>query len=96
MVIALGLSVVVLVSISLTAYVAFVGTIGYGEIASVAVVAVLVAFATYIVWDRARSVSKGLPASDERLKHKLQSWILRVHRSNLECRPCSNTCRHTL
>jgi hypothetical protein len=69
MVIALGLSVIVLVLVSLAAYTAFVGTIGYGEIATVAVVAVLVAFATYIMWDRARSVSKGLPAADERLKN---------------------------
>ncbi len=69
MVIALGFSVVALVLMSVTVYVIFSGTIGYGEIASVAVVGVLVAFATYVLWDRVKSVSRGLPAKDERLKN---------------------------
>lgn len=68
-VVALGLSLVVLVLISTIAYITFAGTIGYGEIASVAIVAILVSFATYIMWDRARNISKGLPAADERLKN---------------------------
>ncbi|MBI2937725.1 MAG: hypothetical protein HYY22_05910 [Thaumarchaeota archaeon] len=68
-VVVLGLSLVVLVLISMIAYITFAGTIGYGEIASVAIVAILVSFATYIMWDRARNISKGLPAADERLKN---------------------------
>jgi hypothetical protein len=66
--IALGFLVVALVLISLTAYLAFAGTIWYGEIAAFALVIVIVAFATYVIWDRARCASKGLPAADERLK----------------------------
>jgi hypothetical protein len=65
--IAIGLLIAVLVIISLTAYVMFAGTIGYGELAATAVVIILVVFSAYILWDRARSISKGLPAKDERL-----------------------------
>jgi hypothetical protein len=63
------LLVLALVLISFGAYLAFVGTIGYGEIATVSIVAIIVAFAVYIVWDRARNMSKGLPAGDERMKN---------------------------
>jgi hypothetical protein len=65
--IAIGLLIAALVIISLTAYITFAGTIGYGELAATAVVIILVVFSAYILWDRARSVSKGLPAKDERL-----------------------------
>ena len=69
MVIAFGLLVAVLVIISLVAYIVSVSAIGFGEIATSAVVVVLVAFATYILWERAKSVSRGLPAKDERLEN---------------------------
>jgi hypothetical protein len=67
--IATGLSLVALVIITLVAYIIFAGTIGFGEVTAVAVVAILVTFTMYIMWDRARSISKGLPAADERLKN---------------------------
>jgi len=66
-VIALGLVIAVLVIVSLAAYLMFVGTIGYAELADAAIVTVLAAFSIYILWDRARNVSRGLPAKDERL-----------------------------
>lgn len=67
-VIAVGLLITVLVIVSLAAYLMFVGTIGYAELSPVAIITVLVAFSIYILWDRARNVSKGLPAKDERLE----------------------------
>ena len=67
--IALGFSLVILVLISLIAYIISAGTIGYGEIAPGAIVVVLVAFAAYILWDRAKNISRGLPAKDERLEN---------------------------
>lgn len=67
-VIAVGLLMAVLVIVSSAAYLMFVGAIGYAELAPAAIVTVLVAFSIYILWDRARNVSKGLPAKDERLE----------------------------
>lgn len=67
--IVLGLLVTILVCISLVAYITFAGTIGYAELAPIAIVIILVAFSAYILWDRARSISKGLPAKDERLEN---------------------------
>jgi hypothetical protein len=69
MAIGMGFLLVALVLVSLVAYIVFAGAPAYGEVVIVAVVVVLVAFAGYIIWDRARSVSKGLPAADERLKN---------------------------
>jgi uncharacterized membrane protein YqhA len=66
--IALVLLITILVSISFAVYITFAGTIGYVELASVAMVIILVAFSAYIIWDRARNISKGLPARDERLE----------------------------
>jgi hypothetical protein len=68
MMIALGLLVTVLVMISLVAYILSAGVIGYSEIASSGVVVLLVAFAFYVLWERAKSVSRGLPSKDERLE----------------------------
>jgi hypothetical protein len=67
--IVLGLLVTILVFISLVAYIAFAGTIGYAELAPVAIAITLVAFSAYILWDKTRSISKGLPARDERLEN---------------------------
>jgi membrane protein implicated in regulation of membrane protease activity len=63
--IALGFLVIALVLTSLTTYLAFAGPILYGEIVAFAVVAIIVIFAVYTMWDRARSISKGLPHTDE-------------------------------
>ena len=67
--IALGLLVTILVLISLVAYVAFAGTIEYTELAPAAIAMALVAFSAYIIWDRARNISRGLPVKDERLEN---------------------------
>ena len=67
--IALGLLVTILVCATLAVYVIYAGAIGYAEMAPVAIVVILVAFSAYVLWDRARSVSKGEPAVDERLKN---------------------------
>ncbi len=61
-----GLSVLALVLISIAAYFFFAGTIGYSEIAFAGILVVIVLFAVFILWDKARNVSKGLPAKDER------------------------------
>jgi hypothetical protein len=67
--IALASTVTGLVLISLTAYFSFTRTIGIVEVTSIAIISIIVAFAIYIIWDRARNVSKGLPVQDERLKN---------------------------
>jgi hypothetical protein len=63
-----GLLVIVLVIVSLVAYFAFAGAVGYAELAPMTIIVILIAFSAYILWDRARSISKGLPAKDERLE----------------------------
>jgi len=66
---ALGATIIALVLISLAIYLSYTSTIGIIEITSIAIIAVIIAFAIYIIWDRARNVSKGLPVADERLKN---------------------------
>lgn len=66
--IVVGLLVIILVIVSLTVYVAFAGAVGYAELAPITIAVVLIAFSAYILWDRTRSISKGLPAKDERLE----------------------------
>ncbi len=63
----LGSLIAILVVASLIVWIALAGTIFYEEILSIAVVGLLVAFAAYVIWDRARNTSRGLPAKDERL-----------------------------
>jgi membrane protease YdiL (CAAX protease family) len=67
--IALILLVAVLVTFSMAVYLAFAGTIGYEEVASAGIIVILVAFAAYILWDKAKNKSKGLPAGDKRTKN---------------------------
>jgi hypothetical protein len=67
--ITLGILVVALVLITFATYLASAETILYGEIASLAIILILVIFAIYILWDMTRNVSKGLPTGDERTKH---------------------------
>jgi heme A synthase len=66
-VIASGLALVILVLISFVAYIASAGTMQLEEILALGIVAVLVVFGAYVMHDRAKNVSKGLPAKDERL-----------------------------
>jgi hypothetical protein len=66
-IIASGLALVILVLISFVAYIASAGTMQLEEILALGIVAVLVAFGAYVMYDRAKNVSEGLPAKDERL-----------------------------
>ncbi len=64
--IVIGALAIVLVLITLAAYLAAPTTNLFAETTAVIVI-VLVTFAAYAIWDRARNASKGLPAKDERL-----------------------------
>ncbi len=61
----IGISFAVLVMLAL--FVKYAGNIELSEIALIGIVLILVAFATFILWDRLKNVNKGLPAADERL-----------------------------
>jgi hypothetical protein len=63
----LGLLVTILVLLTLAVYIMNAGTIEFTELASLAIIIILVLTASYIIWDRAKNVRKGLPAKDERL-----------------------------
>jgi hypothetical protein len=65
--IAFGVSLVIAVIITLFIYLVSPSVIGYGETITVAIATIILIFAIYIIWDRARNVSKGLPVNDERL-----------------------------
>jgi cobalamin synthase len=65
-VIALGAVVIVVVLASLALYLAAPDETGFGQM-SVVIVLALVTFAAYMVWDKARNASRGLPVKDERL-----------------------------
>ncbi|MDD2777285.1 MAG: hypothetical protein PHS47_00040 [Methanocellales archaeon] len=43
------------------------GNIELSDIPSIGIVLTLVAFATFVLWDRLKNINKGLPAADERL-----------------------------
>jgi hypothetical protein len=68
MAVAFGLLITALVIASFVAYLVFVNRISYAELSAAVIVTILVAFSIYVLWDRARNVSKGLPAKDERLE----------------------------
>ncbi len=61
-----GLTVIALVLISLAAYFFLAGTIGYSEIAVAGILLVIILFAVFTLWDKAKNASKGLPTKDER------------------------------
>jgi len=63
----LGLLATILVLLTLAVYIMNAGTIDFTELGSFAIVIILVLAATYIIWDRAKNIRKGLPAKDERL-----------------------------
>jgi len=65
--IVLGLVVTLLVLVTLAFYIINAGTIGLTDLASLAIVIILVLAASYVIWDRAKNIRKGLPAKDERL-----------------------------
>ena len=61
----IGIAVSVLVTLAL--FVKYAGNIELNKIASIGIVLILIAFATFISWDRLKNINKGLPAADERL-----------------------------
>ena len=65
--IVLGIGIAAMVIVTLSLYVLNAGTLELNEIIPIGIVLILVAFATYILWDRIKNVKKGLPAKDERL-----------------------------
>ncbi len=67
--IAFGASLVIAVIITLIIYLSSPSIIGYGEIIAAAIATIIIVFAIYIIWDRARNMSKGLPVKDERLEN---------------------------
>ena len=63
----LGLIVTSLVLITLAVYILNAGAIEITNLTSLVIVIILVLAATYVIWDRAKNVKKGLPTKDERL-----------------------------
>ena len=64
----LGIGIAAAVLVTLYFYVLNAGNIELNEISLIGIVLILVAFATYILWDKIKNIRKGLPAQDERLK----------------------------
>lgn len=65
--IVIGTGIAVLVLLTLSLYLASAGNIELIEIISIGIVIILVASASFILWDRLKNIRKGLPAKDERL-----------------------------
>ncbi|OGS40393.1 MAG: hypothetical protein A3K77_02080 [Euryarchaeota archaeon RBG_13_31_8] len=63
----LGLLATILVILTIAVYIMNAGTIELTESATLAIVIILILAASYIIWDRAKNVRKGLSAKDERL-----------------------------
>jgi len=66
--ISVGIGVAALVIVTMIFYILNAGEIELSEIFPIVIVFILVASASYILWDRIRNINKGLPAQDERLK----------------------------
>jgi uncharacterized membrane protein YbhN (UPF0104 family) len=66
--IVVGIGIAAAVLVTLYFYVSNAGNLELNEILSIVIVLVLVASAAYILLDRIKSIKKGLPAQDERLK----------------------------
>ena len=65
--IVMGIGIAVLVLATLSVYIISAGNIELSEITLVGIVVILVASASFILWDRLKNIRKGLPAKDERL-----------------------------
>jgi hypothetical protein len=66
--ISVGIGIAALVIVTMIFYIVNAGEIDTNEIILIGIVFILVASATYILWDRIRNIKKGLPTQDERLK----------------------------
>ncbi len=65
--IVMGIVIAALVLATLSIYIISAGNIELSEITLVGIVVILVASASFILWDRLKNIRKGLPAKDERL-----------------------------
>lgn len=65
--IVMGIGIAALVLATLSIYIISAGNIELSEITLVGIVVILVASASFILWDRLKNIRKGLPAKDERL-----------------------------
>ena len=65
--IVVGIGIVFAVLGTLAFFVKSAGNIELSEMASIGIVLILVAVATFVLWDRLKNINKGLPATDERL-----------------------------
>ncbi|MGC9308900.1 MAG: hypothetical protein ACP5FL_09025 [Thermoplasmatota archaeon] len=65
--IAAGIGIALSVVVTLLLWMAGAGDLDIGESVPVGIAAILVASATYLLWDRMKNVRRGLPAKDERL-----------------------------
>ena len=63
-----GFGVTALVIFTLFLYVVAKGSFELFDMITIPIVIILVASATYIIWDRMKNVKAGLPVADERLK----------------------------
>lgn len=63
----IGGIVTITVIITLAIWMTNIKTFEYIELGSFAIILILVSSATYMLWDRAKNIRKGLPARDERL-----------------------------
>jgi hypothetical protein len=63
----IGIIVAGVVILTLAFYLLNIRNIEIRDVVEICIVFVLVAFATYILWDKLRNVQKGLPAKDERV-----------------------------
>jgi hypothetical protein len=63
-----GIGLVALVLLTLTIYLFAKDSLELADLPSIAIVLILVATATYLIWDRVKNLKAGLPAQDERLK----------------------------
>lgn len=65
--IAAGIGIALFVVVTLLFWMAGAGNLDIGESVPIGIAAILVASATYLLWDRMKNVRRGLPAKDERL-----------------------------
>ncbi len=63
-----GIGIAVLVLVALSFYILNAGDIELSEFFAILIVIILVISAMYIIFDRVKSMRKGFPAQDERLK----------------------------
>jgi low temperature requirement protein LtrA len=66
--ITLGFAGIALVITTLAIYFATIQNVNLTIIATFSIIGLIILFALYVLWDKTRNVTKGLPAADERTK----------------------------